>query len=64
VHEGDIHDYLGMVMEHNRASKTVKINMSKYVQETIEAFKEEEPEERLKIVNTPATTICSRQENM
>jgi hypothetical protein len=54
VHEGDIHDYLGMVMEHNRALKTVKINMSKYIQEIIEAFKEEEPEERLKIVNTPA----------
>jgi hypothetical protein len=55
VHEGDIHDYLGMVMEHNRASKTVKINMSKYIQETLEAFKEEEPEERFKMVNTPAT---------
>jgi hypothetical protein len=36
VHDGDVHDYLGMVMEHNRESKTVKINMKKYIVETID----------------------------
>jgi hypothetical protein len=60
VHDGDIHDYLGMVMEHNRESKMVKINMTKYILETIEAFKEEEPEERLKTVTTPATNNLFR----
>jgi len=45
VQDGDTHDYLGMVMEHNRALKTVKINMRKYIQETIEEFQEDEPEE-------------------
>jgi hypothetical protein len=55
VHDGDTHDYLGMVMEHNRESNSVKINMTKYIAETIEEFAEEEPEESLKIVTTPAT---------
>jgi len=55
VDEGDVHDYLGMIMEHDRKLKMVKIDMTKYIQETIESFKEEEPEERLKPVNTPAT---------
>ena len=55
VHDGDVHDYLGMVMEHNRETKTVKINMKKYILEVMETFQEEEPEERLKSVTTPAT---------
>jgi hypothetical protein len=38
VHDGDTHDYLGMVMEHNRESKSVKINMKKYIVDTIEEF--------------------------
>jgi hypothetical protein len=35
VHDGDVHDYLGMVMEHNRESKTVKINMKKSILYTL-----------------------------
>jgi hypothetical protein len=65
VQDGDTHDYLGMVMEHNRALKTVKINMRKYIQETIEEFQEDEPEERLKVVNTPATNnLFKTRENV
>jgi hypothetical protein len=60
VHDGDTHDYLGMVMEHNRESKSVKINMTKYIAETIEEFAEEEPKESFKIVTTPATNNLFR----
>jgi len=61
----EMYDYLGMVMEHNRESKTVKINMKKYIVETIETFQEEEPEERLKSVTTPATNnLFKTRENV
>jgi len=60
VHDGDTHYYLGVVMEHSRESKSVKINMKKYIVGTIEEFAEEEPEESLKIVTTPATNNLFR----
>jgi len=60
VHNGDIHDYLGMIMEHDRESKTVRISITKYILETIEAFSKEKPEERLKMVTTPATNYLFR----
>jgi hypothetical protein len=31
VHEGDEHDYLGMIMTHNRENNSVRINMEKYI---------------------------------
>ncbi|MFN9979591.1 MAG: reverse transcriptase domain-containing protein, partial [bacterium] len=31
VQDGEIHDYLGMIMEHDRKTRTVKINMNKYI---------------------------------
>jgi hypothetical protein len=60
VHDGDTHYYLGMVMEHNRESKSVKINMKKYIVGTIEEFSGEEPKESLKIVTTAATNNLFR----
>jgi len=60
VHEGDEHDYLGMIMTHNREQGSVKINMEKYIEGTIETFLIEEPEEKLKHVTTPATNNLFR----
>ncbi|MFN9982246.1 MAG: hypothetical protein ACK53Y_20125, partial [bacterium] len=64
VQDGDIHDYLGMIMEHDRESKTVRINMTKYILEIIEAFSKEKPEERLKMVTTQQLIICLEQDKM
>jgi len=55
VQEDDTHDYLGVIMEHDREVGSVKINMGSYIETTIEGFKEEEPHEKLKTVTTPAT---------
>jgi hypothetical protein len=55
VHEENIHDYLGMIMEHDREASSVKINMRTYIEGTILGFHEDEPDEKLKDVSTPAT---------
>jgi uncharacterized lipoprotein YehR (DUF1307 family) len=55
VSEGDTHDYLGMVMTFDREKKQVTINMEKYIKETLQGFKEFEPDESVKKVTTPAT---------
>jgi hypothetical protein len=55
VHKGDEHDYLGMVMTHNRENNSVKINMEKYIEGILDMFQMDEPDEPLKIVVTPAT---------
>jgi len=54
VHEGDEHDYLGMIMTHDREQGNPKINMEKYIEGTIKTFLDEEPE-KLRQVMTPAT---------
>jgi len=54
VHEGDEHDYFGMIMTHDREQGTAKINMEKYIEGTIKTFLDEEPE-KLRQVMTPAT---------
>lgn len=48
------HDYLGMVMSHNKESKQVTINLEKYIQDMIDCFKDEVPEEKIKKVTTLA----------
>ncbi|MFN9982881.1 MAG: hypothetical protein ACK53Y_23335, partial [bacterium] len=50
------HDYLGMVMSHDKDKRQVMIKMDRYIKETIDCFKEELPEERIKVVTTPATS--------
>ncbi len=55
VHEEDTHDYLGMIMEHDRDAGSVKINMRTYIENTIVGFHEEEPNEKLKDVTTLVT---------
>jgi hypothetical protein len=49
VHHKDSHDYLGMVMSHDVENKKVTIDMRKCIQE----FQDQEPDERIKLVNTP-----------
>jgi len=63
VHKGDEHDYLGMIMTHDREQGYVKINMMKYIEGTIETFLEEEPDQKLKQVLTPATNNFFRTRN-
>jgi hypothetical protein len=60
VHEGDEHDYLGMIMTQNREQGSVKMNMEKYIEGTIETFLIKEPDEKLKHVTTPATNNLFR----
>ena len=55
VHEGDEHDYLGMIMTHDRDNGTVRINMEKYITGIINMFLDYEPDETIKVVTTPAT---------
>jgi hypothetical protein len=44
-----------MIMEHDRETRTVKINMKKYIEDTITGITEEEPELILRHAATPAT---------
>ena len=55
VHEGYEHDYLGMIVPHNRENNSVRINMEKYIEGVIDVFLMDEPDEPVKIVATPAT---------
>jgi len=55
VHEGDTHDYLGMVMIYDRERKAIKINMEKYIEGIINGLYKDEPNENIEPVTTPAT---------
>jgi hypothetical protein len=55
VHDGDIHDYLGMIMTYDREKRCVKINMEKYIENIINGFKENDLDKKIKSVTTPAT---------
>jgi hypothetical protein len=64
VHEGEVHDYLGMIMEHDRETRSVRISVTKYISDTIDGFINEESGIDLKIMTTPATNnlFKTRQE--
>jgi hypothetical protein len=64
VHEGEVHDYLGMIMEHDRETRSVRTSMKKYISDTIDGFIYEESGIDLKITKTPATNnlFKTRQE--
>ncbi len=55
VHRGNTHDYLGMVMTYDQEKQSVKIDMERYIRESIQDFEEAEPEVKLKDVATPVT---------
>jgi predicted patatin/cPLA2 family phospholipase len=48
VHEGNTHNYLGMIMTYDKEKKCVRINMEKYIEEIINVFKENEPDKKIK----------------
>jgi hypothetical protein len=60
VHEKDSHDYFWMIMTRNIQNQTVKIDMKKYIRGCIEEFIEEEPDERMRPVHTPASNYLFR----
>lgn len=48
------HDYLGMIMSHDKEIQQVTIRMDKYIQDVIDSFKDGSQEE-IKVAATPAT---------
>lgn len=60
MHEKDSHDYFWMIMTRNIQNQTVKIDMKKYIRGCIEEFIEEEPDERMRPVHTPASNYLFR----
>jgi hypothetical protein len=55
IHEEDSHDYLGMIMMHDIKDQKVTIDMRKYISDCLDGFQDQEPDEKIKTVNTPAT---------
>ncbi len=55
IHEEDSHDYLGMIMMHDIKDQKVTIDMRKYISDCIDEFQDQEPDEKIKTVNTPTT---------
>jgi hypothetical protein len=55
VHRGSEHDYLGMVMCHNKDNKSVTLDMKRYISGCIDEFMKAAPGSIGKIVTTPAT---------
>jgi hypothetical protein len=55
VHKGDTHDYLGMIMTYDKVRKCIKINMEKYIEGILSGFRDDDPDEKVKPVSTPAT---------
>jgi len=63
VHEEDSHDYLGMIMMHDVKDQMVTIDMRKYISECVDKFQDQEPDEKIKTVNTPATDNLFKTRN-
>jgi hypothetical protein len=55
IHEGDTHDYLGMIMTYDKVRKCIKINMEKYIEGILSGFRDDDPDEKVKPVSTPDT---------
>ncbi len=55
VHEGENHDYLGMLITYNKDEQSVTLNMKNYIEGCIEEFEQEYQSEVTRIVATPAT---------
>jgi hypothetical protein len=64
VHEGGTHDYLGMIMTYDKVRKCIKINMEKYIDGILSGFHDDEPDEKIKPVSTPATNNLFKPERL
>jgi len=66
VHQENTHDYLGMFMSHDVENQKVMIDMRKYmrkyIHDCVQEFQDHDIDEKLHLVNTPATIYYSRQE--
>jgi hypothetical protein len=60
VHEEKSHDYLGMIMMHDVKNQSIRIDMKKYISRCIDEFINEEPDEVMRPVNTPAANYLFR----
>jgi hypothetical protein len=60
VNKEESDDYLGMIMTHDRENQVINIDMRKYILSCIEEFRTDEPDERIHLVNTPATNFLFR----
>ncbi len=55
VHWGPEHDYLGMIITYHPDHKKITLNMQKYVEGIIDEFEDGNPNQKIKLVKTPAT---------
>jgi hypothetical protein len=55
VHWGPEHDYLGMALKYNTDQKKITLSMRTYIEGCIKEFEQENPEQVVKVVTTPAT---------
>jgi hypothetical protein len=64
VNDETSHDYLGMIMIHHVERQTIEISMEKYINCCINEFIDEEPDERIQLVKTPATNYLFKTRDM
>ncbi len=63
VNEEESHDYLGMILTHDRENQVIDVDMRKYIMSCVEEFHKDEPDERICLVITPATNFLFRTRN-
>jgi hypothetical protein len=49
-----------MIMTHNREKQTVDVDMKKYIASCVKELRKDEPDEKIRLVNTPATNFLFR----
>jgi hypothetical protein len=64
IHEGDTHDYLGIIITYDKVRKCTKINMGKYIEGILSGFRDDDPDEKVKPMSTPATNNCLKPEKL
>jgi hypothetical protein len=60
VNDETSHDYLGMIMTHNQMKQTVDVDMRIYISSCVKEFIRYEPDEKIRLLNTPATNYLFR----
>jgi hypothetical protein len=68
VHQENTHDYLGMFMSHDVENQKVMIDMRKYmrkyIHDCVQEFQDHDIDEKLHLVNTPATIHLFKTRNV
>jgi hypothetical protein len=59
-HHGNEHDYLGMILTYEPEKRKIILKMKNYVKAIIDEFEQENPEENIKLVKTPASNNLFR----